>query len=137
MKKIIKQMFVLFSVTVIVFTMANAQLTFNAIEKMNQPFSFKQQSVIARLMVTQQQQINDGQLNEFESRCISSNIIVMFGDDNAERFVGIAEKAYAHQIESLSIEEIDFMQTINDKYLTALAIIAEECSQETPKEENE
>ncbi len=135
MKKIIKRIFL--GLNLLIFAVANAQLIFGALEKMKQQFSFKQQSIIARLIATQQKQIEAGQLKEFESRCISSNIVVMFGDDNAERFAAIAEKAYAHQIESLSIEEINFMQTINDKYLTALAIIAEECSQETPKEENE
>lgn len=113
------------------------QLTFNSLEKMNQAFTFKQQSIIARLMSTQEAQIKEGAMTEFESRCIASNIVVMFGDDNAERFVAIAEKAYEHQMESLSIDEINFMQTINDKYMSVLAIVAEECSQEPQKEQDE
>lgn len=121
----------------ITLSFSNAQLTFNSLEKMNQPFSFKQQSIIARLISTQQKQIEEGAMTEFESRCISSNIVVMLGEANAERFAAIAEKAYAHQMESLSIEEIKFMQTINDKYMTVLSVVAEECSQETKKETNE
>ena len=109
-------------------TTAHAQLTFNALEKMQEPFSFKQQSIIARLMSTQQKQIDDGKMTEFESRCISSNMVIMFGDDNAERFTSIAEKAYAHDMSSLSLEDINFMQTIKDKYMSALAIVADECS---------
>lgn len=121
----------------ITLSFSNAQLTFNSLEKMNQPFSFKQQSIIARLISTQQKQIEEGAMTEFESRCISSNIVVMLGETNAERFAAIAEKAYAHQMESLSIEEIKFMQTINDKYMTVLSVVAEECSQGTQKETNE
>lgn len=134
-QKTIKQIILIASTVLLSFS--NAQITFNALEKMKQPFSFKQQSIIARLIATQQKQINDGVIKEFESRCISSNIVVMFGDENAERFAAIAEKAYAHQIDSLSIEEVNFMQTINDKYMSALAIIADECSQESPKKEYE
>lgn len=115
----------------------NTQLTFNSLHKMNQPFSFKQQSIIARLISTQKTQIDEGAMTEFESRCISSNIVVMLGDANAERFAAIAEKAYAHQMESLSIEEIKFMQTINDKYMTMLTMVAEECSQGSHKETHE
>lgn len=118
-------------------TTAHAQLTFNALGKMQESFSFKQQSMIARLMSTQQKQIDDGKMTEFESRCISSNMVIMFGDDNAERFTSIAEKAYAHDMSSLSLEDINFMQTINDKYMSALAIVADECSQESTKEEHE
>lgn len=135
MKKTINK--ICWVISLLMISAANAQLTFNALEKMKQSFSFKQQSIIARLIATQQQQIDSEQLKEFESRCISSNIVVMLGDENAERFVAIAEKAYAHQIDSLSIEEMNFMQTINDKYLTALAVVAEECSQESPNEEYE
>jgi hypothetical protein len=121
----------------ITLSFSNAQLTFNSLEKMQQPFSFAQQSIIARLMSTQAKQIEEGAMTEFESRCISSNIVVMMGDTNAERFTAIAEKAYAHQMESLSVDEINFMQTVNDKYMTVLAIVAEECSQKPQKETHE
>ncbi|GAA5096454.1 hypothetical protein [Wohlfahrtiimonas larvae] len=121
----------------ITLSFSNAQLTFNALEKMKQPFSFAQQSIIARLMATQAKQIEEGVMTEFESRCISSNIVIMMGDTNAERFTAIAEKAYAHQMESLSVDEISFMQTVNDKYMTVLAIVAEECSQKPQKETHE
>lgn len=121
----------------ITLSFSNAQLTFNSLEKMQHPFSFTQQSIIARLMSTQAKQIEEGKMTEFESRCISSNIVVMLGDVNAERFTAIAEKAYTHQVESLSVEEINFMQTINDKYMPVLAIVAEECSQKPQKEPHE
>lgn len=131
----IKRIVLIFILTTLSFSYG--QITFNALEKMNQEFSFKQQSIIAKLMSTQQKQIESGAMTEFESRCISSNIVIMFGDTNAERFATIADKAYTHQIESLSMEEIDFMQTINDKYLSALSIVAEECSQPSSKENHE
>lgn len=121
----------------ITLSFSHAELTFNSLEKMQQPFSFSQQNIIARLMSTQAKQIEEGAMTEFESRCISSNIVIMMGDENAERFTAIAEKAYAHQMDSLSLDEINFMQTINDKYMTVLAIVAEECSQKPQKETDE
>lgn len=116
---------------------ASAQLTYNALEKMQQPFSFKQQSIIARIMATQATQIEEGQITEFESRCIASNMVHMFGDANAERFIEIAEKAYTYEMDALAVADINFMKTINDKYLPVLSIVAEECSQNELTEDHE
>lgn len=123
----------------LVFSIAHGQgqLTINALEKMQGPFSFKAQNLIAQLMSMQQAQIDAGELTAFQSRCIASNMVVMFGDANAERFIHIAKKAYEHGMETLSMDDINFMQTINTKYMPALTLVSAECSETDSQNQEE
>lgn len=112
-------------------------VTLNSLAKMKEPLSFKQQSIVARLMSSQGKQIEDGVLTEFESRCISTNMVLMFGDENAEIFAAISDKAYSGGMDTLSEQDITFMKAIREKYESYLSLTATECSQNETKEPNE
>ncbi len=136
MSKFMRKITILLMLTLSV-AYGQGQLTFNALEKMKGPFNFTEQNLIAQLMSMQQAQIDAGDITEFQSRCIASNMVVMFGDANAERFVQIAQKAYTHSMDALSIDDINFMQTINTKYMPALTIVTGECSETDSQNQEE
>lgn len=118
----------------LIFSTASAQIiTLNALKKMEGPFNFVEQNIIMRIMATQKESIEKGVLTEFESRCIASNIVEMFGAQNAARFVSITERT-KNAPDTISLDDKTFINEIEKRYLIYLQIVTDECALGNKKE---
>ncbi len=118
----------------LIFSTASAQIiTLNALKKMEGPFNFVEQNIIMRIMATQKESIEKGVLTEFESRCIASNIVEMFGVQNAARFVSITERTKSAP-DTISLDDKTFINEIEKRYLIYLQIVTDECALGNKKE---
>ncbi len=110
-------------------------ISIDVLTKLDQPRSFQTESIIARMMKTQEEKIESGVMTQFESHCIAVNTVDLLGDENASRFTQITARAL-EGVEP-SLDDQKFISEISNRYYTYMMLIANQCAVEQERMERQ